>query len=121
MESKIIAFHGDEKLQSVDIQNMNTGEEYSSEVDGVFIFIGYQPNTEFLRNQIELNSNGEIMVDGNMQTNLSGVFAAGDSNAKRYRQVTTAVADGTIAALAAADFLNHKKALSKNKTSIQYS
>lgn len=121
MESKIIAFHGDEKLQSVDIKNMNTGEEYRSEVDGVFIFIGYQPNTEFLRNQIELNSNGEIMVDGNMQTNLSGVFAAGDSNAKRYRQVTTAVADGTIAALAAADFLNHKKALSKNKTSIQYS
>ena len=47
-----------------------------------------------------------VLVDGNMQTNLEGVFAAGDSLAKRYRQITTAVADGTIAALSALEYIH---------------
>ena len=67
-------------------------------IDGVFIFIGYVPNTESLEDIVELNEWKEIMVDKNMKTNLNGVYAAGDSIQKRYRQVTTAVADGTIAA-----------------------
>ncbi len=81
-------------------------------VDGVFILIGYEPNTETLKGIISLNEKKEIIVDKNLQTNLEGVFAAGDSIQKKYRQVTTAVADGTVAALSAAEYLNQKKKIS---------
>ncbi len=113
MESKITAFHGDEKLNGVEITDLKTGEKENHAIDGVFIFIGYVPNTEFLEGKSELNKWNEIVVDADMQTSTEGVFAAGDSIAKRYRQVTTAVADGTIAALAASKYIHE---INKNKT-----
>ncbi|MBI3124090.1 MAG: thioredoxin-disulfide reductase [Ignavibacteriales bacterium] len=109
MESKIVEFIGDEKLTGVKIQNIASNEIAEMTIDGVFIFIGYVPNTEKLEGMVELNQWKEIVVDKNMATNVAGVYAAGDSIAKRYRQVTTAVADGTIAALSAADYLNSLK------------
>lgn len=109
MESKIVEFIGDEKLKEVKIQNQRTGEISRMKIDGVFVFIGYVPNTETLQGIVELNRWNEIVVDKDMRTNLPGVFAAGDSIQKRYRQVTTAVADGTIAALTAAEYINDLK------------
>lgn len=109
MESKIIEFIGNEKLEKVKIQNQRTNEITEMNIDGVFIFIGYVPNTEKLNGIVELNQWNEIIVDKNMATNIPGVFAAGDSIAKRFRQVTTAVADGTIAALAASEYVNNLK------------
>jgi thioredoxin reductase (NADPH) len=109
MESKIIEFVGDEKLESVKVQHQSTNEITEMKIDGVFIFIGYVPNTESLEGFIELNQWKEIVVDKDMRTNVTGVFAAGDSIQKKYRQVTTAVADGTIAALSAADYINNLK------------
>ena len=109
MESKIIEFIGNEKLEAVKIQNQSTQETSEMKIDGVFIFIGYVPNTESLKDIVELNEWQEILVDKEMKTNVSGVYAAGDSVQKKYRQVTTAVADGTIAALSAVDFINNLK------------
>lgn len=109
MESAITAFHGEDKLESVDIQNLKTGETSPFRTDGVFIFIGYVPNTESLEGIVELNQWGEIVVKPDMSTNVEGVYAAGDSTAKRFRQVTTAVADGTIAALAVSNYLHEQK------------
>lgn len=109
MESKIVEFVGEEKLTGVKIQNVNSNEITEMAIDGVFIFIGYVPNTEKLNGLLELNQWKEIIVDKNMATNIAGVYAAGDSIAKRYRQVTTAVADGTIAALSAAEYVNSLK------------
>jgi thioredoxin reductase (NADPH) len=106
MESSLSAFHGDEKLEGVEITDLKTGETRNHPIDGVFIFIGYVPNTEFLEGKTELNKWKEIVVDADMQTSIKGVFAAGDSIAKKYRQVTTAVADGTIAALAASKYIH---------------
>lgn len=106
MESTITAFHGDEKIEGVEITDLKTGTKENQAIDGVFIFIGYVPNTEFLECKIELNKWKEIVVDSDMQTSVKGVFAAGDSIMKRYRQVTTAVADGTIAALAASKYIH---------------
>lgn len=114
MESGITAFHGVENLESVDIKNFATGEISGFKTDGVFIFIGYVPNTEFLKGKTELNKWGEIIVNSDMSTNIQGVYAAGDSIAKRYRQVTTAVGDGTIAALAASNYLHELKVKSKH-------
>ncbi len=109
MESKIVEFTGKERLTGVKIQNVNSNKITEMAIDGVFIFIGYVPNTEKLNSLLELNQWKEIIVDKNMATNVAGVYAAGDSIAKRYRQVTTAVADGTIAALSAAEYVNSLK------------
>lgn len=106
METVVTAFHGSESLESIDIRDLKSGEVTGFKTDGAFIFIGYLPNTEFLKGKVELNSQGEIITKSDMSTNTDGVFAAGDSTAKRFRQVTTAVGDGTIAALAAANYLN---------------
>jgi len=109
MESVITAFHGNENLESADIKNLKSGNTKNFKIDGTFIFIGYIPNTGFLKDKVELNKWGEIVVKSDMSTSVEGVFAAGDSTAKRYRQVTTAVGDGTVAALAASNYLNELK------------
>ncbi|MBK9389537.1 MAG: FAD-dependent oxidoreductase [Bacteroidetes bacterium] len=114
MESTITAFYGEERLESVDIRDLKSGKVRNFKTDGTFIFIGYIPNTEFLKGRIEMNQWGEIIVTADMATSIEGIFAAGDSITKRYRQVTTAVADGTIAALAASNYINERKVKQKN-------
>jgi len=105
LDSTITAFHGNDSITSVDIKNLKSGETHEFITDGAFIFIGYLPNTEFLAGNLDLNKNGEIAVNTEMETSIPGVFAAGDCIAKRYRQVTTAVGEGTIAALSAAEYI----------------
>jgi thioredoxin reductase (NADPH) len=113
MESAITAFHGNEKLESAEIKNLRSGETLTFRTDGTFIFIGYIPNTGFLRGRVDLNAAGEIVVRNDMSTSIEGVYAAGDSTAKRFRQVTTAVGDGTVAALAVSSYLNELKVKQK--------
>lgn len=105
MESELRGFYGNESLEKVTIEHLPTGKISELKTDGTFIFIGYQPNTEDLQNLIQLNTRNEIVVDAAMKTNIPGVFAAGDCINKRYRQVTTAVAEGTIAALSVSEYL----------------
>ena len=107
MESELRGFYGNETLEKVTIEHLPTGKISEMKTDGTFIFVGYQPNTKAFESIIELNERNEFVVDSEMKTNLKGVFAAGDCIAKKYRQVTTAVADGTIAALSAAEFLRN--------------
>lgn len=114
MSSAITAFHGHENLESVDIKDLTSGLTQNFKTDGVFIFIGYVPNTEFVKGKMELNQWGEIPTGPDMSTIIEGVYAAGDCIAKRYRQVTTAVSDGTIAALSASVYLNELR--KKQKT-----
>ncbi len=105
MESELRSFEGNGVLQKVTIEHLPTGKMSEMNIDGVFIFVGYQPNTDVFKGIINLNERGEIPVDADMKTNIPGVFAAGDCIAKKYRQVTTAVAEGTVAALSAAEYL----------------
>ena len=109
MESKIVRFVGEESLERVIIEHQATGEMSEVSVDGAFVFIGYVPNTESLAGQVALNGSGEIVVNQSLETSIPGIFAAGDSIVKRYRQITTAVADGTIAALSAVEYLRMKQ------------
>jgi thioredoxin reductase (NADPH) len=115
--STITVFYGNDNLEKIDIKDLKTGEIQNFKTDGVFIFIGYVPNTEFLKDKVDLNQWGEIEVNADMSTNIEGVFAAGDSTAKCYRQVTTAVGDGTVAALAASNYLHEIKTKQKQLTS----
>ena len=105
MESELRGFYGNGKLETVELEHLPSLEKRKLKTDGAFIFAGYLPNTESLSGVVNLNEKNEIVTDAGMRTNIDGVFAAGDCIEKRYRQVTTAVADGTIAALSAADFL----------------
>jgi len=110
MESELRGFHGNGVLQKVEIEHLPTGKRSELKTDGTFIFVGYQPNTERFENIVQLNERKEFVVDADMKTSVEGVFAAGDCVNKKYRQVTTAVADGTIAALNAAKYLSEMKA-----------
>lgn len=108
MESELRAYVGNGTLQNVQIEQLKTGALTILETDGVFVFIGYIPNTEAFEGVVKTNERGEFVVDQEMRTSLPGVFAAGDCVAKRYRQVTTAVSDGTIAALSATEYIRTK-------------
>ncbi|MCF8346348.1 MAG: FAD-dependent oxidoreductase [Bacteroidales bacterium] len=105
MESELREFIGDTTLEKVSIEHLPTVKRSEMKIDGVFIFVGYLPNTESLKGLVPLTDRNEIVVDGDMKTSIPGVFAAGDCIAKKYRQVTTAVADGTIAALSVSEYL----------------
>jgi len=107
MESELRGFYGNGHLEKVTIEHLPTAKISELKTDGTFIFIGYQPNTESLQGLVQLNNRNEIVVDSVMKTNVDGVFAAGDCINKRYRQVTTAVADGTIAALSVSEYLRN--------------
>lgn len=105
MESRIAEFIGGEALERVQIEHIPTQQITDTPIDGVFVFIGYMPNTESLRGKVALTEGGEIVVSGLLETSVPGVFAAGDAITKRFRQITTAVADGTVSALAAMEYL----------------
>lgn len=106
MESLVDDFVGEEGLEEVRVRSKATGAVTSLPATGAFIFIGYSPTTSAFAGLLDLNASGEIITDEAMATNLPGVFAAGDARQKRYRQITTAVSDGTIAALSALEYLN---------------
>jgi thioredoxin reductase (NADPH) len=89
----------------VTLINCNGEKESTLKADGMFVFIGQKPNTAILDGIVELDHQGYIVADGNMQTNIPGVFAAGDVIVKKHRQITTAMGDGTIAALNAVKYI----------------
>ncbi|MCU0362547.1 MAG: FAD-dependent oxidoreductase [Bacteroidales bacterium] len=83
-----------------EIENLVTKERSKLYSDGVFIFIGMKPNTSLFGNRLNYDKWGYIVTDDDMKTSMEGVYAVGDVISKKYRQITTAVADGTIAAMA---------------------
>ena len=85
-----------------EVENLKTKEITKLVSDGVFIFIGMKPNIEMFRDKLTLDNWGYIKTDEDMRTNIPGIYAVGDVISKKYRQITTAVADGTIAAIAIA-------------------
>lgn len=85
------------------------GVEEKIDVKGVFVFLGQKPNNDLFIGQVELTEQGYLRVTDDMATSTPGVFGAGDINHKAFRQITTAMADGTIAALSAERFLRSQK------------
>ena len=96
---------GKETVEKVILRNVKTGETFVREIDGVFIFVGITPNSQFLKGTIDLDEKGFIMTDDNLETSVSGIFAAGDVRKKLLRQISTAVGDGATAAFAAEKYL----------------
>jgi thioredoxin reductase (NADPH) len=104
LNTVVESINGENKVSSVLLKNKSNGETKILNTDGVFIFVGFDPNSSFADEKL-LNENREIIVDMNMQTAIPGLFAAGDIRSNSKRQIVTAAADGATAALNAYEYL----------------
>ena len=100
---------GNEKVQQVILTNVKTNEETALNMGGVFVAIGHEPNTSLFKNQVEMNENGYIIQKENTETNVKGVFTAGDVHDHRYRQAVTAAGYGCMAAIDVDKYLAETK------------
>ena len=99
------SFVGDNELEGVVIKN-SAGETRTLEIDGLFVAIGLIPQNDAFKNVVRLDGRGYAEVDESCESETKGIFVAGDCRTKKIRQVTTAAADGAIAALAACDYVD---------------
>ena len=107
-DSTVTEVLGDARVQGARVKNLKTGEEADLAVDGVFVAIGYDPNTEIFRGQVDLDPKGYVVVRNGTESSVPGVFVAGDVHDFRYRQAITAAADGCKALLDAEKFVKQK-------------
>ncbi len=97
-DTVIQEIRGEKFVKELELYNRKTHEVSTLAVDGVFIYVGILPNNTLFESRIDLDSGGFVLTDESMQTNIPGIFAAGDIRAKLLRQVVTATSDGAIAA-----------------------
>jgi len=97
---------GQNKVETIKIRNLKTGETSMLPCDGVFVAIGFQPNTKVFEGQIELDEKGYVMVRNSTETSADGVFVAGDVHDYKYRQAITAAGEGCKAAIDALSYLD---------------
>ena len=97
--------NGEGLVSNLKLRNVNTGAKRDLPATGMFVFIGFRPNTGIIDGHAEHDSMGYLLTDTNMMTSIPGLFAAGDVRAQLTRQVTTAVGDATTAAIAAEKYL----------------
>ncbi len=101
----VVSINGEKRLENLQIKNLKTGTVTPLPVSGLFIYAGLIPNTGFCQGVINLDESRFIITEENLQTNIPGVFAAGDVRKKTVRQIATAVGDGAIAGQMVAEYL----------------
>ena len=106
--SVIQEIKGDRTVHSIRVKNLKTGEVTEHDIQGVFLFVGLLPRTQFLRGLVETDEDGYVLTGENGETSVKGIFAAGDCRKKLVRQIATAVGDGATAACAAEKYLEMK-------------
>jgi thioredoxin reductase (NADPH) len=114
-DSTVDTIIGDEKVTSVKVRNLKSGEVHDLAVDGVFPYIGHIPNSGLFTGILELDENGYIVTDGRTRTKVPGIFAAGDVVDHIYRQAITAAGEGCQAAMEATWFLAEQEYAAKKK------
>lgn len=101
--------NGENRLESIEIKNIETNEKQTLKLDGLFVAIGRVPQTEILDKELKLDENGYIVVNEKMETSIEGVFACGDITHKMLRQISTATGDGAIAGTSASIYVKKQK------------
>ena len=104
LNANVTALIGDQKVEAIEVTDKNTGEKREVKVDGLFIAVGQVPDNIAFENVVELSS-GYIAAGEDCKTATPGIFTAGDCRTKNVRQLTTAAADGAVAALAACAYI----------------
>jgi len=99
------AIEGKEMVERLRLRNVLTGEESVLKVSGIFVAVGFKPNTDYLKGVLSLDANGAIITNEKMETNVPGIFAVGDIRANSIRQVVAAAGDGAVAAIYAGRFI----------------
>jgi len=102
---------GSDKLTALKLKNVQTGEESTFETDGLFIFIGHSPNSQIFKGQVEMSDLGYVIVNDKMETNVEGVYAAGEIADPHFRQVITSAGMGAAAAIQATRYLEEKESV----------
>lgn len=105
---EILEILGDEMVTGMRIKDQDTGEEKEVEVEGIFVEIGLIPNSQIVEDLVEINEAGEIVVDCDSQTDVDGLFAAGDVSSVPEKQIIIAAGEGAKAALGAYRYLIHQ-------------
>ena len=103
--TEVIDILGERRVESVRLRNRKIGEEYTRDTDGVLLAIGWIPNTDLFKGQVELDEKGYIISKNDVETSVEGVFVCGDINDSEYRQVITACGSGCMAAIRAERYL----------------
>lgn len=109
LEHVLTAINGEERVESVEVRNLKTEEKKVILCSGVFIYAGLIPNSSFLKGVVELDEQGYIKTDTNLQTSEKGIFAAGDVRAGAFQQVVVAAGDGATAAHSAIKYIENLK------------
>lgn len=109
LSSVVTQIKGSQKVEAVTIKDLLSGQENDFNCDGVFIYIGYEPETTFLNGKLKMDEVGLIITDENMATSAEGVFACGDCRKKGLYQVINACGDGAVAADSAYKFIANKR------------
>jgi len=109
LSSVITEITGSGKVEAVKMKDLNTSQEKTIQCDGIFIYIGYIPDTAFMKDKLKLDETGFIITGEDMSTSQEGVFACGDCRSKTLYQVITACGDGAVAADSAYRYLVSKK------------
>ncbi|MCR5784071.1 MAG: FAD-dependent oxidoreductase [Eubacterium sp.] len=105
LHSKVSSLGGDDELKSVVVEDVKTKESREINVSGLFITIGHEPDSVKFKNVVDIDNQGYILSGEDCLGKVPGVFVAGDCRQKKVRQLTTAASDGTVAALAAVEYL----------------
>lgn len=111
--SELVEIKGDDKVTSVVIKNSETGETYEEEMDAVFIFVGSTPRTDFIED-VEKDEGNYIVTNEKMETNVKGLYSAGDVRTTPFRQLVVSAADGAIASHYVSDYIDELKGQAYN-------
>lgn len=106
-DTAVQTINGTDKVESVTLQNLKTDETSELACDGVFIFVGLEPNVDLFKDVLTLDEGNRIITNELLHTNISGVFAAGDVRNTPFRQAVTAAADGSLAATSAINYIEN--------------
>jgi len=104
-DTVVESINGNDKVESLSLKNVKTGEKSTLEVGAIFVFVGFVPNSGLVREPLKKNESGYIITNAHMETSTEGIYAIGDVREQLVKQITNAVGDGTTAAVAAEKYI----------------